>query len=267
VIEHAFVTDDGVRIVYRDHGPADGQVVVLCHGLAAAARQFANDGEFFAAQGFRVLVPDLRGHGDSGKAAGGRVADYSIARMAADLVGMLDDAQVGAVHWVGNSLGGIIALSLLASHPSRLRTLATFGTAFSLHLPRFGARVIPLSYRLLGPRLTAWITAAATSRSPAARRLVRQVLRKFDPDVGHAVAANLVRYDLIGNAVATRVPMLMLRGGRDRQVNSALGPTLRAMRGLPHFALVEVPEGGHCANLDATEAVRRELMGFWTAHG
>ena len=142
--------------------------------------------------------------------------------------------------------------------------MATFGTAFSLNLPRFGAVVIPLSYRVLGARLTAWITAAGTSRSPAARRLVRQVLRKFDPEVGYAVAANLVRYDLTANAVSTRVPMLMLRGGRDKQVNRALERALKAMRGLPHFRLVEVPAGGHCANLDATDVVRRELLEFWS---
>ena len=106
MIERAFVTDDGVRIAYSDYGPADGTPVVLCHGLAAAARQFVQDAEYIAGLGYRVLVPDLRGHGESGKLAGGRVADYAIPRLASDLIGMLDDAQAGAVHWVGNSLGG-----------------------------------------------------------------------------------------------------------------------------------------------------------------
>ena len=55
----------------------------------------------------------------------------------------------------------------------------------------------------------------------------------------------------------------MLRGGRDPQINLVLGPTLRAMRGRPNFTLVEVPHGGHCANLDAPDQVRAELLRFW----
>ena len=214
--EHSFVTDDRVRIVYADLGPMEGTPIVLCHGLAAAGEQFAADAEYFAALGYRVLVPNLRGHGVSGRPDGYAASDYAIARMAADLTQMLDVAGVQRVHWVGNSLGGIVALDMLARCPERFLTLATFGTSYALRLPRFGAGLIPLAYRVLGARLTAALTAFGTTRNPAARRLTARVLRKFDPRVGHAVAANLVRYDLIANAVkASGVPILMLRGSLD----------------------------------------------------
>jgi pimeloyl-ACP methyl ester carboxylesterase len=263
VTSRAFVTDDGVRIVYGDHGPADGPPVVLCHGLAASARQFAADAEYFAALGYRVLVPNLRGHGDSGRAAGGGIADYSISRMAADQVQMLDHAGAGPVHWVGNSLGGILALELLKANAHRFRTLAMFGTSFSLKLPPIAAHMIPLSYAVLGRRLVAWITARGTTRDRAARALIAEVLRENDPRVGYAVAANLVRYDLSAAARKSRVPMLLLRGGMDRAVNRALRRTLSKVQGRPGFTLIEVPRGGHCANLDATEDVRRALVKFW----
>ena len=213
-----------------------------------------------------MLVPNLRGHGESGKAAGGGLADYTIARMAADLVQMLDHAGAGSVHWVGNSLGGILALELLRNHAARFRTLSMFGTSFALNLPPVGARVIPLSYALLGPRLTAWITARGTTRDPAGRALIAEVLRANDPQVGYAVAVNLCRYDLTDIALTSRVPLLLLRGGQDRAVNRALRRSLPAVRGRPGFTLVEVPKGGHCANLDATGQVRRELLKFWSVH-
>jgi pimeloyl-ACP methyl ester carboxylesterase len=266
VTRRAFVADDGVRIVYDDAGPPAGPPVVLCHGLAASARQFAEDAGHFAGLGYRVLAPNLRGHGESGKAARGRVADYTIARMAADLRQLLDNAGVGPVHWVGNSLGGILALELLKAHAERFRTLATFGTSFALNLPPLAAHVIPLSYAVLGRRLVAVITARGTTRDPGARALIADVLRTNDPQVGYAVAANLVRYDLREAARASRVPMLLLRGGLDRAVNRALRRTLPAVQGRAGFTLVEVPHGGHCANLDATDAVRRELLRFWTAN-
>ena len=59
-----FTSSDGVALVYDDFGPADGAPVVLCHGLAAQALQFADDAAFLAGKGHRVLVPDLRGTGD-----------------------------------------------------------------------------------------------------------------------------------------------------------------------------------------------------------
>lgn len=259
----AFETSDGVPIFYDDLGPRDGTPVVLCHGLAAAGEQLAADAAFFAARGHRVLLPDLRGHGRSGRPASLTREAFAIERMAADLVQMLDHAAVGPVHWVGNSLGGVVALEMLGDDEARFATLATFGTAYSLDLPRWTGGLIPLSYGLLGPGLTASLTSAATTRNKAARPVIVKLVRAFDPGVGKLVAGNLARYDLIGNAVAARLPILLLRGGRDRPVNRALGPTLAAMSGRPNFTLVELPEAGHCANLDATDAWRQALLEFW----
>lgn len=259
-----FETSDGVAIVYDDIGPRDGVPVVLCHGLAAAGEQLAADANFFAARGYRVLVPDLRGHGRSGKPAPPTQEAFAIPRMAADLVQMLDHAAIGPVHWVGNSLGGILALEMLGAHEPRFATLATFGTAYSLDLPRWSGELIPLGYGLLGPGLAASLTSAATTRNKAARPVIAKLVRAFDPRVGKLVAGNLVRYDLTGNATAGRLPILLLRGGRDGPVNRALGPTLAAMQGRHNFTLIELPEGGHCANLDATEAWREALLAFWS---
>lgn len=256
-------TDDGVTIVYDDLGPRDGTPIVLCHGLAAAGEQLAADAAYFAGLGYRVLVPDLRGHGRSGKPIPVSTAGFSIPRMADDLVAMLVHAGTGPVHWVGNSLGGILALQLLPEHEERFRTLATFGTAYRLSLPPWGAHLIPWSHRLLGPGLVAGLTALTTTRNAAARPLIARLVGQFDPQVGRFVAENLTSYDLIANGAGASLPILMLRGGRDRAVNSALGPTLDAMRNRPNFTLVELPEGGHCANLDATEMLRAELLGFW----
>lgn len=254
---------DGVRIVYDDFGPETATPIVLCHGLAASGEQLRADGEYFAALGYRVLAPDLRGHGRSGKPAALSTENFSIARMAADLVAMLDDAGIGPVHWVGNSLGGILALQLLPHHAARFRTLATFGTAYALSAPRLLARAIPWSYALFGPQLVARLTAQATTKEPAARLLIEKLVAEFDPLVGYRIVENLAHYDLIANGTAATLPILLLRGGRDGRINATLGPTLRAMRDRRNFALVDLPGGGHCANLDATDAWRSALLRFW----
>ncbi len=262
--EKRFTTSDGVGLVYADLGA--GLPVVLCHGLAAGGAQLMADAAYFAGQGYRVLVPDLRGHGRSAKPVPLSRETMSLARLAQDLREMLDHAQVGPVHWVGNSLGGIVALAMLPENEKRFRTLATFGTSYRLDLPDFWAPLIPPVQALLGKRLTGWIVAQGTTKNAAARPIIRQLIEAFDPQVGLHLTRNLAHYDVIANGIGATLPILMLRGGEDRLINAALGTTLKAMSGRPNFTLVEVPEGGHCANLDAADRVRSELEAFWARH-
>src|SRR4051794_31633674 len=115
------VTDDGVRLVYDDLGPPDGEAVVLAHGLSSSAEQHIADGHFFAERGYRVLIPDTRGHGRSGRPERLTAGGFTVERLTADIVQLLDQAAVGSVHWVGNSLGGILGLALMRGSETRLR--------------------------------------------------------------------------------------------------------------------------------------------------
>lgn len=259
-----FTSSDGVVLCYDDIGPAHGAPVVLCHGLAAQALQFADDAAFLASKGHRVLVPDLRGHGRSGAPAI-EPQNFTITRLAADLGEMLDDADAGPVHWVGNSLGGIVALEMLPA--ARFATLTTFGTAYALGLPKIGGHhLVTASHAVLGGEAMAMLGSRSVTRDPAAQELIARMLRLSRPEVTAVLAGVLTQYDLIANALAATLPILMLRGGRDGLVNAALGPTLRAMRRRPNFKLLELHEGGHCANLDAREAFRAGLLGFLAAN-
>lgn len=258
-----FTALDGTRLGYRDFGSREATPVVLCHGLGANSRQFLADADYFTGLGYRVLLPDIRGHGASQAPPGYPAGRFSIAVLASDMAALLDHAGVGPVHWVGNSLGGIIAFQLVADQPRRFRSLSTFGTAHRLNLPGFAAGAIPLLYRLLGKRLTAWSTALGTTANGPARVLVASMLADYDPQVGRAVAENVRAYDLTEQALSYAGPMLLIRGGRDAAVNQALASTLMRFTGRANFTQVELPKGGHMANLDATDAWREALLSFW----
>jgi pimeloyl-ACP methyl ester carboxylesterase len=263
IIEHGYRATDGTRLAYRSFGPAAGPVVVLCHGLAANGDQFLADGAYFAAQGFRVLVPDVRGHGRSGAPATNRPDDFSIPTLADDMSCMLDAACAPSVHWVGNSLGGIVALALVARQPDRFASLALFGTSFALDLPAASAPLIPALYAVFGARLLSSLTAFNTTRHKPARPLIAAMARSFSPRVGAAITSHIRRYDLLDNALAYPGKVLILVGGRDTAVNLALRPALRRIGPRTNWTVQELPQGGHCANLDATTAWRHALTGFW----
>lgn len=262
---HHYRAADGTALSYRSAGPAKGKAIVLCHGLAAGGRQFDADADHFAGQGYRVLVPDLRGHGQSCAPITRLPGDFAIATMADDMAAMLDHAGIDQVHWVGNSLGGIVALDLVGRQPQRFASLALFGTAFALKLPPGLGGVFPALYRVLGRNLLARVTAANTTRHTPARPLIADMARAFDPHVGAAITAHVRRYDLHDNALNYTGPVLVLVGGRDTAVNLALRPSLQRHTPRPNWTIVELPEAGHCANLDASEAWRTALTGFWNA--
>lgn len=97
----------GLRIVADVEGPTDGPVVMLLHGGGQNRLAWKGSGAALAAQGYRVVALDARGHGDS---EWDPAADYEMETLAADLLAVID--QIGAVRpaVVGASLGGITAL-------------------------------------------------------------------------------------------------------------------------------------------------------------
>lgn len=258
-----FTGVDGNRLAYHDVGPPQGRPVVLCHGLCANSAQFLADADFFATRGYRLLLPDIRGHGASSAPAHYPDEGFSIPVLASDMAAMLDHAGVGPVHWVGNSLGGIIAFRLVADQPERFESLATFGTAHRLSLPAIAPKAIPLLYRLLGRRLAAWSTARGTTANRAARPLIAAMLTALDPRVGEAIARHVRNYDLTEEALSYAGPTLLLHCGFDSAVNLALPATLKRFAGRDNFTRIELKTGGHMANLDATDEWRAALLQFW----
>jgi len=105
--------EPGVRLFYRDVGA--GRPVVLVHGWTMS-HQVWDTVVAHLAPGHRVILPDLRGHGDSDKPVG----DYSPARHAADLGALCERLDLSDVTLVGWSFGGMAAMQAAATNAERL---------------------------------------------------------------------------------------------------------------------------------------------------
>ncbi|MEV4897393.1 alpha/beta fold hydrolase [Nonomuraea sp. NPDC055795] len=107
-------TANGLKIVYRDEGPADAPLMVLLHGRTANHNDWNGIIQHFARR-YHVLAPDLRGHGGSAYPGG-----YALPDMADDVAALLDGR--GAVI-VGHSLGAMVAFHLAMRRPELVERL------------------------------------------------------------------------------------------------------------------------------------------------
>jgi pimeloyl-ACP methyl ester carboxylesterase len=116
---HRFRGRDGVELAWREIGT--GQPVVLLHGLFGSGTLMARDGlsRALAGHGYRVILPDQRGHGDSGRPHD--PACYPPDVLADDGLALIGHLGLDDYHLAGYSLGGKVVLRLLArgARPTR----------------------------------------------------------------------------------------------------------------------------------------------------
>jgi esterase len=108
---------NGLRVHYREWGATDAPPLVILHGLAGAARFFDEHAAALADQ-LHVLVPDMRGHGETDWAP-----DYTIAPFIDDLEQFAVHLQLSHFALLGQSLGGTMAYHYAARFPARVERL------------------------------------------------------------------------------------------------------------------------------------------------
>src|SRR6202045_4871127 len=110
------LTLHGDRVAYRDEGA--GEVVLLIHGMGGSSSSWRALVPILAKK-YRVIAPDLLGHGQSDKPRG----DYSLGAFAVWLRDLLDELGVTQATVVGHSPGGGGAVPFVFQHPDYCRRL------------------------------------------------------------------------------------------------------------------------------------------------
>jgi lipase len=125
-----------VNLHVHEWGAADAPPVVCVHGVTGHGERFKRLAEERWARRFRVVAPDLRGHGRSEPDP-----PWSFATHVADLVETADTLGIGRADWVGHSFGGRLVLELAARHPERVRRVVLLDPAIQVlpHVAAFAA--------------------------------------------------------------------------------------------------------------------------------
>lgn len=117
-----YLIHNNQELFYRSAG--EGPIaLVMIHGLAGDSRLFHNQIKYFSPL-FRIIVPDLPGHGNSKKYSANVIADYVDA-----LNAIIEKEKVKTSIILGHSMGGAIAINYYLKHKSRVTALILISTS------------------------------------------------------------------------------------------------------------------------------------------
>ena len=126
----------GITMRYREIGPLDGDAVFLLHGYTDSSRSWERVAPVLhhLLPDAEIIIPDLRGHGDSSMPAGAScpAAPENCFRwtdFAADIIAFMDARHIHRAAIVGHSVGTLVAQELALSYPDRVSRLILISTA------------------------------------------------------------------------------------------------------------------------------------------
>ena len=222
----------GIRIHYHD--TSAGEAVVLVHGFASTAEHNWGGTGWIAAlsKKYRVIAPDVRGHGLSDKPHAREA--YGYAGMGADVTRLMDHLGLQRALLIGYSMGASIAMELMLARPERFRAIVLGGIAYDDGLEDKADRdAISEAYRAANP---------ATIKSPVAKAY-RRFAESMPNDLNALAAlidAQRSPFDP-ARLAAVRMPVLIVVGTDD----DAIGDPKPLENMIPNARLVMLDGRDH----------------------
>ncbi len=257
---------NGVQYNYIDRGAGD-QVIFWGHGLMYNWHSFEPQIDHFVAQGYRCIAIDWRGQGET--AGGGDAADYSMYRLGDDALALLQGLGVQRCHWVGLSMGGMVALRLYPRHPELFQSLVLIDTS-AADAPDLlpGYTQMAETYRAVGgvpPLLEAldnvFYTPAFPQRSPDVVEYWHAYWRSADRESMYkAVMPVIDRDDVTDTIDAISAPTLIIVGEADNATPPPYSEVLNSR--IKNSQLVRIPEAGHMSSVEQPAAVTAAIDSF-----
>jgi pimeloyl-ACP methyl ester carboxylesterase len=257
VKSHAVLVD-GYRVHYLEEGPANGQTVVLVHGLGGRAEDWRNLAPLLARAGFHVYMPDLLGYGRSQRPAG---FSYSVRDEAGIVIGFFDALGLKQVDLGGWSMGGWVVQLAAAQEPARVARLMLFDSA--------GLHVTPdWNTQLFNPKSAAQLDQLESLLTPHPHRIpgfvsadILRISARTGWVVDRAMMSMLTGQDVTDTLLPTlKMPLLIVWGGSDRLLPVDQAQTMHRLA--PKSDLDVVPGCGHLAPLECAPQMAPRVVAF-----
>jgi pimeloyl-ACP methyl ester carboxylesterase len=246
----------------------NGPPVVLLHPFPA-------DHNFWlpVAQGsslrYRVILPDLRGHGDSGVGEG----PATMEKHAADLAKVMDDADVGRAPLIGASLGGYILFAFWRSHRGRVAALGLFNSKAPADSAEGRASRVQAANDVLERGTEPFLETMVPKLFGQSTREARpdlvddalRIMRKMSPlGLAQVQRGMAERCDSVATLSTINVPTLIVTG--DEDVLTGIGEAEMMRQHISDSQLRVVPKAGHYSPWEQPAEAVRILRQFLDAN-
>lgn len=188
-------TAAGLRLSYCEWGAPDAPVLLLQHGGLDHAHSWDWVAAEFAAE-YRIIAPDLRGHGDSAWAPDG---DYTMLAFVRDFARLVEELQLAPLRIIGHSLGGNIATRFAALYPAQVQKLVSIeglGPSPKLRAEREAVPMLERMRKWLGEMRR--LEARPPRRYPSVAAALER-MRAAHPNLDAARAQHLTEHALRRN--------------------------------------------------------------------
>jgi pimeloyl-ACP methyl ester carboxylesterase len=219
-----------IHLHYEEYG--SGQPLVLVHGFSGAGAVWNDFLPAFSAR-YRVIAPDLRGHGHST----GSLETIHHRHFAEDLLALLDALHIEKAHFVGHSSGGMCLLFIGTQHPERALSLSLVSATYT-----FDAHARPYMLQV----------ADEAEKDPAAIAMSRQLYGEIHGEdcwkMQWAAFRNFTKDPLElpfqpADLAGIPLPVFVLHGDRDEFFPVYIPVTMYSA--LPRAELCILPNTGH----------------------
>ncbi len=245
-----FVQTRGSTLFVTEAGSPDAPPILFSNSLGTTHRMWDEVVAELSVD-FRCIRYDTRSHGAS--THDGRA--FTLADLADDVVAILDNRGLSAVHFAGLSLGGMTGQALAIRHPSRLRSLTLMATsAFMPTRAAWNDRAALVrregTEAIVDATLQRWFTPSFVSGSSSALRRVRDEFVKIDRDGYAACCEAIGAMDLRSELPGIVTPTSIIAGRDDPATPVAMmeeiatavpGAKLTTISNAAHLLAVEQP--------------------------
>ncbi len=253
-----FLRIEDINIHVLIDGPPNAAPLVLLHSLGTTSHIWdAQVAEL--SRSFRVIRPDLRGHGLSE----GTPGPYSMELLAKDLAGLLAALNINKAHIAGISIGGMIAQAFAAKHQGQVASLILCDTAMAIppaeNWTLRAAKVRAEGIGVIQDAVIAnWVTAGFID-GPETAGLRAMLLRT--PAESYAAACEAIAAaDLSASTATLKIPTLVLVGSEDKPTPVASAQALH--KAIAGSSLVIVEGAAHIPSVEKPAEITNAIVNF-----
>ena len=250
------------EIVYRVLG--EGSPVILLHPFPANHEFWLPVANALSTR-YRLILPDLRGHGDSENGEG----PATMEKHAADIFRVMDDAEVGRAPLVGVSIGGYALFEFWRKHRGRVAALGLCNTKAPADPPEARAARLRAAndviergtepfFESMIPRL---LGKSTRELRPDLVEGALRMMRKMSPeDVAQAQRGMAERPDSVDTLKTISVPTLLVTGEEDLLTGMNEAELMRLH--ISNSQMRVIPKAGHYSPWEQSEEVGKVLRQF-----